>query len=104
MNETLPRRDFLVLTALGFIGFFGIWALIAASGLVPRLFLPSPLAVGERMVDLTQQPFVGFTLQQHLLSSFGRFGAGFALAAAVGIPLGLAMGWFRWLDGIVTPI
>ena len=29
---------------------------------------------------------------------------GFALAVAIGIPLGLAMGWFRWLDGIVSPL
>ena len=26
------------------------------------------------------------------------------LAAAVGVPLGLLMGWFRWLDDIVTPV
>ena len=26
------------------------------------------------------------------------------LAAAVGVPLGLLMGWFRWLDDIVTPL
>ena len=25
-------------------------------------------------------------------------------AAAVGVPLGLLMGWFRWLDDIVTPV
>ena len=30
--------------------------------------------------------------------------AGFLLAAAIGIPLGLLMGWFRWLDDIVTPL
>ena len=29
---------------------------------------------------------------------------GFVLAAAVGVPLGLLMGWFRWLDDIVTPV
>ena len=49
-------------------------------------------------------PFVGFTLQTHLLSSLGRFAMGFGLAAAVGIPLGLAMGWFRTLDAIVSPL
>ena len=30
--------------------------------------------------------------------------AGFVLAAAVGVPLGLMMGWFRLLDDIVTPV
>ena len=104
MNEALPRKDLLGLSAVGFAAFFGIWALVAASGLVPKLFLPSPLAVAERVIELTQQPFVGFTLQQHLISSFARFAMGFALAAAFGIPLGLAMGWFRSLDAVVTPL
>ena len=26
------------------------------------------------------------------------------LAAVIGVPLGLLMGWFRWLDDIVTPV
>jgi ABC-type nitrate/sulfonate/bicarbonate transport system permease component len=104
MNAALSRREFVALTAAGFAGFFGLWALVAASGLVPALFLPTPAAVAAKFVELTQQPFVGYTLQQHLASSFGRFAMGFALAVAIGIPLGLAMGWFRWLDGIVSPL
>ena len=104
MNAAPSRREFIALTAAGFAGFFGLWALVAASGLVPALFLPTPAAVAAKFVELTQQPFVGYTLQQHLASSFGRFAMGFALAVAIGIPLGLAMGWFRWLDGIVSPL
>jgi NitT/TauT family transport system permease protein len=104
MGTALSRREFIVLTAAGFAGFFGLWALVAASGLVQELFLPTPAAVARKFVELTQQPFVGYTLQQHLASSFGRFGMGFALAVAIGVPLGLAMGWFRWLDGVVSPL
>lgn len=104
MGAALSRREFIALTAAGFAGFFGLWALVAASGLVQELFLPTPAAVACKFVELTQQPFVGYTLQQHLASSFGRFGMGFALAVAIGVPLGLAMGWFRWLDGVVSPL
>jgi len=104
MGAALSRREFIALTAAGFAGFFGLWALVAASGLVQELFLPTPAAVARKFVELTQQPFVGYTLQQHLASSFGRFGMGFALAVAIGVPLGLAMGWFRWLDGVVSPL
>ena len=103
-NTPLSRSQFLWLSAAGVVGFFAFWTLIAWSGLVQKQFLPTPLDVLFKFIDLTQTPFVGFTLQQHLLSSFGRFGAGFALAAAVGVPLGLLMGWFRWLDDIVTPL
>jgi NitT/TauT family transport system permease protein len=71
---------------------------------VKAQFLPTPLAVVQEFARLTREPFVGFTLQTHLLSSLGRFAMGFGLAAAVGIPLGLAMGWFRTLDAIVSPL
>ena len=97
-----PRR--LALTLAGVAAFFAIWWLAAVSGLVQRQFLPTPLEVLEQFIALTQAPFVGYTLQQHLASSFGRFAMGFGLAVVIGIPLGLMMGWFRWLDAIVTPL
>jgi NitT/TauT family transport system permease protein len=89
---------------MGIAAFFGIWTLAAVSGLTQPQFLPTPLEVLNKFVELTSQPFVGYTLQQHLLSSMGRFGMGFGLAVAIGIPLGLLMGWFRWLDAVVTPL
>jgi taurine transport system permease protein len=103
-HAPLARGEFVVLSALGFIGFFGLWWLIAVSGLVSKQVLPTPLAVVERFVQLTSTPFVGFTLQQHLASSIGRFLLGFGLAALLGVPLGLLMGWFLWLDDVVTPL
>jgi NitT/TauT family transport system permease protein len=100
----LSLQAWLVLSAAGFVSFFAIWWAVAASGLVSPQFLPSPLAVAEQFAKLTQTPFVGFTLQQHLASSFGRFALGFGLAVAIGIPLGLLMGWYRGLDAVVTPL
>jgi len=100
----LPRREWLWLSFVGFAGFFGLWALIAVSGLVPKQFLPTPWAVAGRFWELTNTPFVGYTIQQHLASSLGRYAMGFGLAVAVGVPLGLLMGWFRWLDDIVSPL
>jgi NitT/TauT family transport system permease protein len=103
-NVPLPRAELAALSAGGFAAFFGLWALVAVSGLMPAQFLPSPWAVAVRFGDLATNPFVGHTIQEHLVSSIGRYLSGFGLAAAVGVPLGLMMGWFRWLDGIVTPL
>ncbi|HET9748619.1 MAG TPA: hypothetical protein VFS06_04880, partial [Casimicrobiaceae bacterium] len=72
-NAPLSFRTWLALSAAGFVTFFAIWWAVAATGLVSAQFLPSPLAVAEQFVKLTQTPFVGYTLQQHLASSFGRF-------------------------------
>jgi NitT/TauT family transport system permease protein len=94
-------------TAYGLMGlglFLGIWTLLSVSGLVPRQFLPAPLDVIARFVALLTTPFAGATLPQHLASSLQRYLWGMLLAAAVGIPLGLLMGWFRLLDDVVSPI
>ena len=93
--------------AWGFLGlgfFFGFWTLISASGFVPRQFLPTPIDVISRFFALLTTPFAGATLQQHLASSFQRYAYSVLLAASVGIPLGLMMGWFRLLDDIMSPI
>ncbi len=69
-----------------------------------RRFLPSPFEVGSRFIQLLTTPFAGSTLPAHLLSSFQRYATGVLLAAVIGVPLGLLMGWFRLLDDIVTPV
>lgn len=100
----LTRGTVLLLGLAGIASFFGGWALLALSGVTPEAFLPSPGRVWDEFWRLTREPFVGYTLQQHLVSSFARMGMGFGLAAVIGVPLGLALGWFRTLDYIVTPI
>lgn len=90
--------------ALGLALFLGLWSFLSISGIVPRQFLPTPLDVLDRIIDLLTAPFAGATLPQHLASSFQRYAYGVLLAAAIGVPLGLMMGWFRLLDDIVTPI
>src|SRR5207245_11627291 len=89
---------------IGLVTVFALWWGIAVSGLVQAQFLPTPWAVAVQFAELMQKPFVGYTLQTHLASSLGRFAMGFGLAVAVGVPLGLAMGWFRTLDAIVSPL
>jgi len=100
----LTRREFIGLSVAGLLAFFGVWTLASVVGLAPRQFLPPPWSVAQKFVELTHEPFSGYTLQQHLLSSFTRFGMGFGLAVLIGIPLGLLLGWFRWLDAIVSPL
>ena len=103
-GAALSRREIALLSLAGLVAFFALWTIASLAGLASRAFLPPPWSVAEKFVELTHEPFSGFTLQQHLASSFMRFGLGFALAAAIGLPLGLALGWFRWLDAIVSPL
>ena len=78
--------------------FFVVWALIARWTGNPVL-LPSPLAVGEAFADLAAD----LELFRHAGISFGRMLISVGIAAAVAIPLRLAMGLSRTLDAIVDP-
>lgn len=102
--RTMSQRDFLLLSVAGLASLILVWLLLSGTGLVPPLFLPTPAEVVDRFVTLLHRPFAGGTLQAHVAASLQRFLAGFLLAAAIGVPLGLMMAWFRWLDDIVAPL
>ena len=103
LQPKLEPGRFWALTAAGAAGFFALWSAAAMAGLTSREFLPAPWDVVVRFAKLVVEPFAGYTLFEHLLSSFQRFGMGFVLAVLVGIPLGLLMAWFAWVDRLVTP-
>jgi ABC-type nitrate/sulfonate/bicarbonate transport system permease component len=105
MNSApLTFRQTVAWGAFGLGLFLGLWWFLTASGIVPRQFLPTPMDVATRFMQLLTSPFAGATLPQHLASSFQRYAYGVILAAVIGVPLGLLMGWFRLLDDIITPI
>ncbi|GAB2912260.1 ABC transporter permease [Paralcaligenes ginsengisoli] len=104
MDGRLTKAQAIALPITGMLLFFGIWVFAAWAKLAPREFLPFPWDVLDEGLKLVTVPFSGLTLQDHLAASIGRFMSGFFLAAAVGVPMGLLMGWYRWLDNIVTPL
>ena len=93
-----------ILSLIGITVFFAIWYLAAIAKLIPPQFLPMPHEVVIKLIDLTKTPFAGHVLHEHMASSLTRFAWGFGLAALIGVPLGLLMGWFGWLDDIVSPL
>ena len=62
--------------------------------------LPAPTqAIASAVKHLT-----GFELAAHVGISLARIVIGFAFAAAAGIALGVAAGWYGWLGRIVRPV
>jgi ABC-type nitrate/sulfonate/bicarbonate transport system permease component len=104
MQHTLSSRQHASYTVIGAAGFFGLWYLAALLQLAPPKFLPMPHEVLLKLVQLCREPFAGYVLPEHMLSSLKRFAMGFGLAALLGVPLGLLMGRFRWLDATVSPL
>ena len=103
-SPALGPAERMGLGLAGLAVFFGIWSAASVAGLAPEQFLPPPWKVARKFVELTHETCVGYKLQQHLLSSCYRFFLGFGLAVVIGVPLGLALGWFRWLDLVVSPM
>lgn len=104
MIGSLRRNEALLLSMVGLLGFFGLWTVAAWLQLAPRQFLPLPWEVVGRGLRLLSEPFSGQTLQGHLAASLNRYINGFLVAAVIGVPLGLLMGWYRWLDHVVSPL
>jgi ABC-type nitrate/sulfonate/bicarbonate transport system permease component len=89
-----------VLGALPFAALVGTWSLVARLGLVAPGLLPPPAAVLARCGAALVDP--GF--RADLAVTAWRLFAGFGLAAAVGIGLGLAGAASRTAAAVLTPV
>jgi len=68
-----------------FIPIVALWAVIAESGVFPRVFLPGPIEVARSFVSLMYKGI----LPDYLQDSIVRLVVGAATGMAIGIPLGL---------------
>jgi len=87
-------------TAFPFLVVGGLWEAVAHAGLFPpRLFPPL-----ETVVDALARLTVSGILPHHAAETLLRLAAGFALAALVGVTIGIAMGRSRRAEDIFLPL
>jgi taurine transport system permease protein len=101
--RTIVAKRGIPVTLISALGLLLAWALTTKFELVAPLFLPSPLDVASQFYTVAVDGFSNATLAQHVGTSLFRVLTGFAIATAVGVPLGLAMGLNRWVKGIFSP-
>ena len=80
-----------------------LWFLITALHIVPELFLPSPQAVWQKFISVSQEGFMKATLWQHLAASISRVFLALIAAVVIGVPLGLWMGLNKWVRAVLDP-
>ena len=80
------------------------WFIVTALQIIPELFLPSPSAVWQKFLEVSQQGFMKATLWQHLAASIGRVGIALLAAIVIGVPLGLWMGLNKWVRAVCDPL
>lgn len=82
-----------------------VWQLAVQFELVSTRFFDSPIGVIQTIITkISSKKPDGGLLHQHVWESAKVVWLGFALAAVIGIPLGLFMGWFRLCDRIIRPL
>ncbi|MET1083572.1 MAG: ABC transporter permease [Burkholderiales bacterium] len=89
----------VALGAAFFVLFFAAWALATLGGYVSPTFLADPATmVREGWNLLVQHGFI-----KDILITIWRVFGGFVLAAAIGIPLGMAMGAYKPIEAFFEP-
>jgi NitT/TauT family transport system permease protein len=76
--------------ALALVVLVLIWQAGSATGFIPELFLPSPLAVARALWRLA----LSGDLWRNLLASLLRLAVGWTLGTAIGVAVGFAVGMF----------
>lgn len=100
LRQPLPARPALILGLILPVLVLGFWGVASYGELVRPSFLPSPTEV----LRGTLQLFFDHGLAHAIWISTLRILAAFGLAAAVALPLGLAMGAFSPINRLFEPI
>jgi len=98
--RTEPRWRALWRNLFPFLVVGALWEIVAWLGVFPRRLFPRIEDVAASFVSLTASGI----LPHHVLDTLIRLLSGFALAAVVGIALGIAMGRSRRAEDIILPL
>ncbi|MBI3158048.1 MAG: ABC transporter permease [Chloroflexi bacterium] len=97
-------QDSLVLNVLRYLFplvlLLVIWQVFSSLGLVSKLFFPPPSRIGAALL----KTIANGTLASNVGISMLRMISGFLIGSAVGLLLGLSMGWLSWLRNLLDPI
>ncbi len=96
----VSRAVYLTTSIAVFAALFATWWVATGTGIIKPIFLPSPGAVWRKMADLA----VSGTLWQDAGVSIYRMLAGFAIASAMAIPIGVMIGCFRLWEAAIEPL
>ena len=93
----VPRR---ALPWIVFVVLIGLWQAASSVGLLPALFMPSPVSVVRALDDLR----LNGTLVESIDASLRRLIPGWIIGTAVGLAFGLAMGIFSAARAAGLPV
>ena len=100
LRRDIPVWSYRALVLGSFLAVLAVWAWISQREFVNPVFVPTPGSVWEAARDILADE----SLWLDVKASFLRVSAGFLLAAALGVPLGISMGSFKVFEGLLQPV
>jgi NitT/TauT family transport system permease protein len=100
LRRDIPVWSYRALALGSFLIVIALWAWVSQREFVNPVFVPTPGSVWEAARDILADE----SLWLDVKASFLRVSAGFFLAAALGVPLGILMGSFKVCEGLLQPI
>ncbi len=101
--RVLGEGSTLAINIVTITALLGLWWTATHMGWVSRLFLPKPGQIWAAFVQAVSGELDDATLWGHFVASMSRVFGAFALAVALGIPIGILMGTSRVARGIFDP-
>ncbi|WP_180129725.1 taurine ABC transporter permease TauC [Acinetobacter sp. YH12057] len=99
------RKNLPLIVSIGsVVSLLVLWFVVTTLKIIPELFLPSPAAVWQKFIEVSQQGFMKATLWQHLAESIGRVFSALIGAIVIGVPLGLWIGLNKWVRAVFDPL
>lgn len=98
-------RQLFVISTISVLLFLSLWELAVRIGWIDGKFLCAPSTVMLTFFDKLSNPKPeGSVLGFHIMTSLKLVLVGYGAAIAIGVPLGLLMGFYRTFDKLVAPI
>lgn len=99
--QNLPAPYKIAIFAAEFAVFLAVWeVVVGAWGWINPIFFPPPTSIAEGLGELISSG----ALEANATVSIRSWLTGFAIAVAIGVPLGLAMGSSVGVDRVVGPM
>jgi NitT/TauT family transport system permease protein/taurine transport system permease protein len=94
----------IVVGAATFAALIALWYVATTvTQFIAPVYLPTPAEVLQAARQIAVRGYADARLDQHLLHSCKLVLMGFGVAVAIGVPLGMLMGWSRRGEALINP-
>jgi NitT/TauT family transport system permease protein len=97
------RMRYPLVSVMAVLLLFAAWALVTDLFRIPPMTLPSPRQMATSFETMLMEGYSGKPLWLHILASLGRTLTGLLAGIALGVPIGLLMGYSRFINAVFMP-